>query len=144
MKNLKFRIPVKNDSGKITFIEYSASTKSYTSQIEIGSGSWLEPELFSGHCFKSGRECFEGDISFVEIEESFGDVRIYYVCTFIEEYGWFCQLNTGEYLEYLNVGVDSLDSVMQNTYTMEGTSKHTYAGNIHENFDLVENGGKVC
>ena len=93
---------------------------------------------FTGMLYKSLKECFEGDICFSEEATQLGDSRIWYVCTWIKEWGRFAWLNVvGEYEEYVDNGIENLDYTLQETYSLEDTCEYHYAGNIHENKDIL-------
>ena len=85
------------------------------------------------------REVYEHDIYFNEVEHDYGDERIYFVCTWIPEWCRFVWLTIGEYQAYEDNGVRVLeeDETMMNTFGLD-TEKLHYAGNIHDNKDLLK------
>lgn len=82
------------------------------------------------------RELYEGDIVFEEVEHEHGDERIYFVCIWIDEWSRFVLLNTYEYIDYRDNGIDVLED--DGTFGLDCKSCH-YGGNIYENAYLIEN-----
>ena len=102
----------------------------------------VDPETvgqFTGKIDDKEREVYEHDIYFNEIEHDYGDERIYFVCTWIPEWCRFVWLTIGEYQAYEDNGVRVLeeDETMMNTFGLD-TEKLHYAGNIHDNKDLLK------
>lgn len=106
----------------------------------------IHPETFSQFIGKEikGRKIFGGDIVFEEIEMDEGDKRTYFVVTWIEELSMFALLNTeGEYWDYMTTAFTSFEYFMESHFTMNeltirGVEKMHYAGNIHDNPELLK------
>lgn len=80
-----------------------------------------------------GRKIYEGDVCFEEVEGDTGDKRIYYVFTFINEWNMFAWLSIDEHKNYKDYGVGYL----YQTDWYSGTEPLQYAGNIHDNPELL-------
>ena len=90
---------------------------------------------FTGLKDEKDREIYDGDIYFDEIEEDDGDVRLYYVCKWIDEWARFVWLNVdGELQDYEDNGVENF---IDYNFVLETKRMH-YAGNIYENPELLK------
>ena len=110
---------------------------------------WIDNPFFSqqlkimqwtGHFDKNNRLIFEGDVKRDEIEEESGDVRMWYVCVWIQEWSRFAWLLIGgEYEEYLAEGADVLDGSMEESYGVfaEEMDSTVIVGNIWANPELL-------
>ena len=88
-----------------------------------------------------GKNIYEGDMYFEEHpQEDGGDIRIFFVITWITEWAMFALLSMGELPAYENSGISVLDDSMRNTYVLsEGEFKNLhYKGNTFENKKLLE------
>lgn len=92
---------------------------------------------FTGKKLCKGNKVFEGTIAFYEDETEDGDVRTYLVCVWIDEWSMFAWLTTGEYIKYQDMGAKALDEASFWTYTLEGSEKYHYAGNIFDHSHLL-------
>lgn len=91
---------------------------------------------FSGtHCYAE-RKVFENDILFEEIETDLGDQRVYYVVTYIEEWGRFALLDYYQYNDYIINGIEFFNDE-EIDYSMFGVEKMHYAGNYFDNKDVL-------
>jgi uncharacterized phage protein (TIGR01671 family) len=93
---------------------------------------------YTGKKCHNNREVYECDILFYEEETTEGDVRYYLVVTWIEEWSMFATLFIEEYRTYLREGSKGLDEGMFWTYTIEECDTYHYAGNIHQNPELIQ------
>ena len=93
---------------------------------------------YSGLKRERGKEIFQDDIYFEEIEHDLGDIREYYVCTWVSEWCRFVWLHISEYQDYLDNGVEHLerDRSIVNTFGLNTNRMH-YAGNVHDNPELL-------
>lgn len=96
-----------------------------------------ELEQFTGKLGFNNRELYEGDIVFYEEAEEDGDRRYYLVIIWIAEWSMFASLHIDEYKKFLLEGAEALDEVMFWTYTLQKSENFHYAGNIHENPELL-------
>jgi len=85
-----------------------------------------------------GRMICEGDIYFFEYEHDKGDERHYVVVTWIKEWAMFSFLNDFEYKEYIDAGIEHLDSMTPYSIEPEDVEKIHYAGTIHDNPELLK------
>lgn len=95
---------------------------------------------FVGRKDKKGKDIYEGDIFRIEEDADHGDIRIYVVIVWIQEWCMFATLRVDdEYPAYLKDGVKALDEPMFWTYTLEDTDsrKHFLCGNIHQTPELL-------
>lgn len=82
---------------------------------------------------RKGRMIYEGDIYFFELEHDKGDERHYIVVTWIKQWSMFSFLNDFEYEEYIDTGIEHLDSMTPYSIEPEDVEKMHYAGTIHDN-----------
>ena len=95
---------------------------------------WLQ---FTGLKDEKGREIYDGDVYFNEIEQEDGDVRLYYICKWINEWGRFVWLHLpGELMDYEDNGVENF---VEYEFDFDAKRMH-YAGNIHETPERLEAG----
>lgn len=93
---------------------------------------------YSGtHCY-ADRKVYEYDILFEEIETDLGDERVYYVVTYIEEWGRFALLDYYQYNDYIINGVEYFNDE-EIDYSMYGVEDMHYAGNYFDNKDVLIN-----
>lgn len=100
----------------------------------------VDPETvgqFTGIFDQKGGQVFEGDIFFEEIETEEGDIRMYCVVVWLTTKGGFATLNKGEYNEWLGIGDECLDPSEYYEIDQKGIQKMQYAGNIHDNPNLL-------
>lgn len=103
----------------------------------------VKPETvgeFTGFKLRSGKYLFENDILFDEIEEDEGDRRIFYVVTWVKERGAFALLDTAEYTEYKENGIDGISRNFEGFYyELDRASilRMHYAGNLHDHPHLL-------
>lgn len=83
-----------------------------------------------------GREVFEGDVLFEEIEDDEGDVRVYFIVVWIEETSSFGLLCDFEYIDYEDGRLEELD--LQELSGLQSINKLHYAGNIFFNRNKIE------
>jgi uncharacterized phage protein (TIGR01671 family) len=88
-------------------------------------------------CFND-KEVYEGDILFYEDESEDEDKRYYLVVTWITEWCMFATLHLDEYRKYLSGGAKELDEVLFWTYPVTESDGYHYAGNIHQNPELLD------
>ena len=135
--------------GNLDITEYSKNGgKSYIYRItpvskDNGSSVCVIPKTigqFTGKQDWKGREIYEHDIYFDEVELDTGDRREYYICVWVDEWSRFVWLHIGEYVEYIDNGVDYIEEHnegMMNTFGLNIERMH-YAGNIHDNSELLK------
>jgi uncharacterized phage protein (TIGR01671 family) len=92
---------------------------------------------FTGLKDCKGRNIYEGDIYFEEVEEETGDRRMYYVCKWIQKWARFAWLSYGETLQKEETLEDD------GTFGMEINDHFHFAGTIYENPDLLRIGDEI-
>lgn len=99
----------------------------------------VDPETisqYSGtHCYAE-RKVYEHDIVFEEIGEDEGDKRLYYVVTYLEEFGCFALLNYYQYIDYTINGTEFFN-LNEEDYSMFGIEEMHYGGNYFDNKDVL-------
>lgn len=101
-------------------------------------GENIELMQFTGKTCHNNKDVYEGDILFYEESEDDGDKRYYLVVTWIQEWCMFATLHVDEYHNYLKKGKEALDEVLFWTYPIEDSNDYHYAGNIHEQSELLK------
>lgn len=84
------------------------------------------------------RPVFEHDLVFEEVEHEYGDERMYYVVTYIIEWGRFALLDYYEYNDYVLNGIEYY-AEEEAMYSMIGIEQMHYAGNYFDNKDVLIN-----
>jgi hypothetical protein len=101
----------------------------------------IDPETlcqFTGHHDDKKREVYENDIYFDEIEYDYGDERVYFICTWVEEWARFVMLSIGEYFNYEDNGAEAIkDNTLYHAFEFNLEKLH-YAGNIFDNPELLK------
>src|SRR5215208_3916046 len=105
MKNRKFKFRAWDDKNKkfplIGFnILGEATVFDLVNQYNLEHALELQISQFTGLHDKNGKDIYEGDVYREEIEFGDGELRKYYVCTYITELGRFAWLDTGEVFDY--------------------------------------------
>lgn len=89
---------------------------------------------------RNNRDVYESDIYFEEDAQDDGDRRLYFVITWIRERCAFSMLEISEYHSYINKGFDAIERDFDGFYfeiTQDSIDKMHYAGNIHQNPELL-------
>lgn len=94
---------------------------------------------FSGKLGYNKKELHDGDIVFYEEAEENGDKRYYLVIVWIPEWCMFASIFVDEYHKFIKNGALGLDESMFWTYTLEQSEHFHYAGDIHQNPELLGN-----
>jgi uncharacterized phage protein (TIGR01671 family) len=95
---------------------------------------------YTGRKDKNEIDIYEDDVFRIEETQDDGDMIIYVVVTWVQEWCMFATLRLeDEYQAYLQGGVKALDEPMFWTYTLEDTDsrKHFLCGNIHQHPHLL-------
>jgi uncharacterized phage protein (TIGR01671 family) len=90
----------------------------------------IEITEFVGKKDSKGRDIYDGDIYFEEIEHDHGDERLYFVCRWVNHWSRFVWLSYGETLQKEETLEDD------GTFNLDIDKMH-YAGNIFENQEVL-------
>lgn len=107
---------------------------------DTGLESDILPETvgqFTGLMGRNDRHVFEGDIFFEEVENDHGDERLYCVVIWLEIRAQFAMLAMSEYIEWRDNGDGILYQFENYEIDYNDLEKLHYAGNIHDNPDLI-------
>jgi len=109
----------------------------------VSLGKWNDIDImqFTGlFDNKNIRDVFESDIYFSEESEDYGDRRVYFVITWINERCAFVMLEVSEFIAYTEFGIDAISRDFEGFYyelEQDSIDKMHYAGNIHQNPELL-------
>jgi len=141
MKNREIKFRAWNDEDKV-MIESDHLAFEYYEPLKDQLASCKYLMQSTGLKDGEGREIFESDIYYDEIEEDHGDRRIFYVITWIKERAAFACLSCddGEYQSYQQVGIGAIERSFEGFYyelCEESMKKMHYKGNIHQYPELL-------
>lgn len=91
----------------------------------------LEISQFTGLKDSTGKDIYEGDVYRSEIEYDHGDIREYYICTYINELGGFTWLSSEELYDYETLDFNEFYD-MSHDFSMYGSENIKVIGNIYE------------
>lgn len=87
-----------------------------------------------------GKKIYEGDMYFEETERDEGDVRIFFVVTWLKEWATYSLLSIGEFLDYEDNGIEALDESDRNTFVIDAKEfkRLHYKGNVIDDAPLLK------
>ena len=111
-----------------------------TSSLSVPNTNYVLMQ-FTGILDAKDKKIFEGDIHREEVEYDQGDVRNYYVCTYIKELACFSFISAEEYkcyVEYQMPFHQAFEGEKPYTLDVDEKSKYHICGNVFDNPNLLE------